>query len=100
MSVGKLLFCWLQLVASIGWEHSVNYLGRNYRFSKKKKKKTYSGVIKNAAIEIPNARGFSCVSKHGPKMGYSRNSKNAAICLRIYPRFKKRSYRSKPIAEF
>ena len=99
MSVGKLLFCWLQLVASIGWEHSVNYLGRNYRFSKKKKK-TYSGVIKNAAIEIPNARGFSCVSKHGPKMGYSRDSKNAAIRLRIYPRFKKCSYKSEPIAEF
>ena len=52
------------------------------------------------AIEKPNARGFSRISKHSPKMGYSRDSKKAAIGLRLYPRFKKHNYKSEPIAEF
>ena len=37
----------------------------------KKKKKTYIRVFKKAAIEKPNARVYSHVSKRNPKMVYS-----------------------------
>ena len=66
-------------------------LGRNYQFSKKlkkEKKRTYSRVFKNTAIEKPN------VWEHSPKMVYSRVLKNATQTRSIATFLTKHSYRS------